>query len=74
MSETNRADIPHAAVINFTIAVHKILKDGSLDPTPVSTEELNRYGIGPHADIKIDGIDRAACIDKIKKKLEKLNG
>ena len=36
MSETNRADIPHAAIINFTIAVHKVLKDGSLDPIPVS--------------------------------------
>ena len=74
MSETNRADIPHTAVINFTIAVHKVLKDGSLDPIPVSVEELNRYGIAPHADIKIDGLDRASCMNNIKKRLEKFNG
>tara|TARA_R110002167_G_C12447461_1_gene631428 strand:+ start:213 stop:437 length:225 start_codon:yes stop_codon:yes gene_type:complete len=74
MSETNRADIPHTAVINFTIAVHKVLKDGSLDPIPVSTDELNKYAIAPNASIKVDGVDRASCIDNIKKKLEKFNG
>jgi hypothetical protein len=74
MSETNRADIPHAAIINFTITVHKVLKDGSLDPIPVSTQELNKYEIAPKASIKIDGVDRASCIDNIKKRLEKFNG
>ena len=74
MSETNRADIPHTAVINFTIVVHKVLKDGSLDPIPVSMEELNKYGIAPKASIKIDGVDRASCIDNTKKRLEKFNG
>ena len=74
MSETNRSDIPHTAVINFTIVVHKVLKDGSLDPIPVSVEELNKYGIAPKASIKIDGVDRASCIDNIKKRLEKFNG
>ena len=74
MSETNRADIPHTAVINFTIAVHKVLKDGSLDPIPISTQELNKYEIAPKASIKIDGVDRASCINNIKKRLEKFNG
>lgn len=74
MSETDRADIPHMAIINFTIVVHKVLKDGSLDPIPVSTQELNKYQIAPKASIKIDGVDRASCIDNIKKRLEKFNG
>jgi len=69
-----RADAPHTAVIKIQIRVHKTFKDGSLDPNPIKTDELNKYGIGPFADMKIEGFDKTDCIKKVKERLEKLNG
>jgi len=74
MNKPNRTDVPHTAVINVQIKVHKTFKDGSLDPIPMTNKELNRYGIGTCASMKIEGFDKISCIKKIKEKLEKLNG
>jgi len=74
MNKPNRVDVPHTAVINVQIKVHKTLKDGSLDPIPLTSKELNRYGIGPCASMKIEGFDMISCIKKTKEKLEGLNG
>jgi len=74
MSNLKRADTPHTAVINIQIKIHKTFKDGSLDPIPMTSKELNKYGIGPCASMKIEGFDKISCIKKIKEKLEKLNG
>ena len=71
---TNRANLPHKAIIHIGIAVHEVLRNGDLDPIPASEEELARYGIGRHAKMTVDGFNRADCIKKIKELLEKLDG
>ena len=58
----------------FQIKVHKVLREGGLDPVPVSDEELRKYGIDKFAAISIEGFDKADCIKKVKQKLEALNG
>ena len=58
MSELKRSDTPHTAIVKISISVHKQLKDGSIDPTPVSTSDLNKCGIAPFADLRIDGFDK----------------
>tara|TARA_Y100001970_G_C13961514_1_gene713401 strand:+ start:649 stop:873 length:225 start_codon:yes stop_codon:yes gene_type:complete len=74
MSELKRSDTPHTAIVKISISVHKQLKDGSIDPTPVSTSDLNKCGIAPFADLRIDGFDKVSCIKNTLKRLEKLNG
>jgi hypothetical protein len=74
MSELVRADVPYSAIIKVSIKVHKQLKDGSLEPKYLSAEELNRLGIAPCAEMRIDGFDKNSCVKNIKDKLEKLNG
>ncbi|MDC1324998.1 hypothetical protein N8257_00640 [Ulvibacter sp.] len=71
---TDRANLPHKAIIHIGIAVHEVLKNGDLDPIPASEEELSRYDLGRHAKMCINGFDRADCIKKIKELLEKLDG
>ena len=74
MSELNRSDIPHSAVIKIQIKVHQQLKDGSLNPKYLSVDELNKLGIAPCAEMRVDGFDKNSCIKNVLKKLEKLNG
>ena len=74
MSELVRTDVPHSAIIKVSIKVHKQLKDGSLEPKYLSAEELNRLGIAPCAEMRVDGFDKNSCVNNIKNKLEKLNG
>ena len=50
MSELTRSDVPHSAVIRVQIKVHQQLKDGSLNPRYLSTDELNKLGIAPYAN------------------------
>ena len=45
MDKVDRSDQPHCAIINFSIAVHPVLKDGSLDPKPLTAEQLSSLGI-----------------------------
>ncbi len=71
---TDRANLPHKAIIYIGVAVHEVLKNGDLDPIPASEEELSRYNLGRHARVAIDGFDRADCIKKVKELLEKLDG
>tara|TARA_R100000664_G_C2704320_1_gene103498 strand:+ start:516 stop:740 length:225 start_codon:yes stop_codon:yes gene_type:complete len=74
MSKTIRAEQPHKARIRFAIDIFPMGKDGSLHPTPVSAEELTKYGITDFAEIFIDGIDKHNCIKNLISKLESLNG
>ena len=74
MSELTRSDVPHSAVIRVQIKVHQQLKDGSLNPRYLSADELNKLGIAPYAEMRIDGFDKNSCVKNVLNKLEKLNG
>ena len=74
MSELTRSDVPHSAVVRIQIKVHQQLKDGSLNPRYLSTDELNKLGIAPYAEMRIDGFDKNSCVKNVLNKLEKLNG
>lgn len=72
--KTERYQYPHTAVLKFQIKVHKVLREGGLDPVPVSDEELRKYGIDKFAVMSVSGFDKADCIKQVKQKLEALNG
>jgi|TARA_A100001391_G_C5066764_1_gene277366 hypothetical protein len=74
MSDLTRSEVPHSAVIRIQIKIHQQLKDGSLSPKYLSVDELNKLGIAPCAEMKIDGFDRNSCVKNVLDKLEKLNG
>ena len=74
MSELTRSDVPHSAVVRIQIKFHQQLKDVSLSPTHLSVDELNKLGIAPCAEMKIDGFNQDSCIKNVLDKLEKLNG
>jgi|TARA_R110002020_G_scaffold258231_1_gene471952 hypothetical protein len=74
MSDLSRSEIPHSAIVKVSIKVHKQLKDGSLEPSYLPVEELNRLGIAPFAEMRIDGFDKNSCVKNVLDKLEKLNG
>ena len=74
MDKVDRSDQPHCAIINFSISVHPVLKDGSLDPKPLTSEQLSSLGIGSRAVVKVDGANKNLCIKNLTNKLEKFNG
>ena len=74
MSELTRSDVPHSAVVRIQIIVHQQLKDGSLSPKNLSVDELNKLGIAPCAEMRIEGFDKISCVKNVLDKLEKLNG
>ena len=82
MSDLTRSEVPHSAVIRIQIKIHQQLKDGSLSPKYLSVDglgdvykrQLNKLGIAPCAEMKIDGFDRNSCVKNVLDKLEKLNG
>ncbi len=65
---------PHHATITFKIDIRKINNDGSLDHMPMGSKLLRKYGISNKAQLLISGFDEADCINKLKERLDRLNG
>ncbi len=64
---------PHVGVVKFSIYVHRILPDGSIDPEVINCADLFKdHEISNQAEIYIEGYDKWNCVEKIKQKLEGL--
>lgn len=64
---------PHVGVVKFSIYVHRILPDGSIDPEIINCSDLFKdHQISNQAEIYIEGYDKWNCVEKIKQKLEGL--
>lgn len=66
---------PHVGIIKFNIFVHKLLPDGSVDPLIVNCkDEFVNSKMASAGELHVTGYDKWNCIEKIKQKLESLNG
>ncbi len=64
---------PHVAKVKFNIFVHKLMDDGSINPTVLDCKELFRdCQIAQQGELYIEGFDIWDCVNKVKKKLETL--
>lgn len=66
---------PHVGIVRFNIFIHKMLPDGSIDPAIVDCHnEFRDSKITSTGEFHVTGFDKRNCIEKLKKKLESLNG
>ena len=70
----NRAEDPHHATVTIKVDVRKINPDGTLDHDVMGNKSLAKYSMATKAQWCISGPSEAACIKKVKERLEKLNG
>jgi len=73
-NKTNCRNHPHHATITFKIDIRKINSDGSLEHMPMGGKLLRKYGISNKAQLLVSGVDEADCINKVKERLDRLNG
>lgn len=66
--------VPHTAVVSFDIKIHENIAGNSLDPSIMTEEELKERGLTKRATFSVKGFNLENCIEKLKEKLEKLNG
>lgn len=69
--EEVRKNKPHVALVEFTIKVHPMSADGTLDP-PVKTIELAKMGMNEAGVLQVRGasfVDAAKKLDKLLKEL-----
>jgi hypothetical protein len=66
---------PHVGIVRFNIFIHKMLPDGSIDPVVVDCQgEFRDSKMASIGEFHVTGFDKWNCIEKVKKKLENLNG
>lgn len=66
-------NVPYVGIIRFNIFIHKLNADGSIDPEPLDcSEKFKNNKIANKAEIQIIEVGQDLCIEKIKKKMEKL--
>lgn len=66
---------PHVGIVKFNIFVHKLLPDGSIDPVLVDcANDFQNNKMASTGEFHVIGYDKWNCIEKVKQKLENLNG
>jgi hypothetical protein len=66
---------PHIGIIKFNIFIHKLLPDGSVDPILADcSSDFKDCKITNAGELHVTGYDKLNCINKIKERLESLNG
>ena len=74
MSERKKVNTsPHVAIIKFSVFIHKMLPDGSIEPQVVDCSELFKDSeMTNKAQMYVQGFDKWDCVQKVKETLEKL--
>jgi hypothetical protein len=63
---------PHTAVINVQIEVHALDDKGQCSGQVLNSQTLAASGLRSCYLFKVDGIDAADCLEKLKEKLKAL--
>ena len=66
--------LPHIAIIKFSVFVHRMMPDGSIEPEPIDCSDLfKEFHMAKNAEIHVQGFDKWDCVEKIKQTLERTN-